>query len=39
MHRRAFSLGTEAVYRGKVALLVLANVGWVVALVYVIGSF
>ena len=39
MHRHTFSLGTEAFYRIKVALLVLANIGWLVAVVYLIGRF
>ena len=39
MHRRAFSFGTEAQYPIKVTLLVLANIGWVWALVYMLASF
>lgn len=39
MHLRAFSSGTEASYRIKVTLLVLANIGWLLAVVYVIGRF
>ena len=39
MHRRAFSFGAEALYRVKVTVLVLANVGWVLALVYVLATF
>ena len=39
MRHRAFSIGTEALYRIKVTLLILANIGWLLALVYMLGTF